>query len=1244
MKFLKAIFKRPVTVCIITVVCMALGFFATGQMKTNLLPDIAYPALGVTIPYPGASAETCDEDVRPLMENSLKTLSGVKSITTQCVEHASVALVLFDYGTDIDKKINEIKDKFALVQFPSSCYDAIYTKVDFNGMAVATVAVCNPDDPQSNYEAASKLKDKLLAIENVGSVNVVGVPEDEILITPINGLEITSALIIQTLMTNDQLDLPLGTLEQNGESVAYRNESSAETIEEISATPIEIPLPEGLYSSLVTAKAAFDFVQNTSSAQMIQTRDELKKYYDTILNIQTSSGQDVLDELEGIVPFDDIHKTLTDLGYTEIADAVLKLRDFLKENPEILNPASEAIIAAQREIKERFPESYWEKYDAVIAFKQSREYYNDITGETVQDELLPSDYIELLNAIELELPLKASSDLIAFIMKTELPADAAADADGNVKLFVRVSDIAKVTTKTEFPSKSYYNGSPSVTLQVYGISGANTTAISEAVKKEVESSTDLEASIILLDDQAQFINDSISNVVSSMLIGGVLAIIVIFLFLKKVRTSLIIGVTMPFSVLCTLVCLYAMGLTLNMVTLGGLAVGIGMLVDNSIVLIESITFERERGKPTFEAAADGTRSVAGSLLASTLTSICVFFPILFTTGLTEMIFADMSWSVIFSISFSLIVALTVIPTLYCLVYGDKLMLTGKLLEAYGRKKAAIEARKLEKAKKAPQNAQNRVGLGERSMIAYEKILRGALRFRWPVLIVAVVIFAGSMALAFATGTEFLPSVDQRTIEVRISFAASDKLDYCEEQTLDVYNDLLASIPDVQSLSVSVGKNGLTATSVSGIIRVLLNKKAKDTTAVLEDVRAVTDKYELETTVTEVDGVLAALMSGIGGLSNISVSIAGDDVETLKLIAKDVRAAAYAEHGYFKNITDNLTDEALEYRITLDKMLCLQNGIDYTAAVATLRVGIAGHTACTAQIGENTVDVTVRFADGAITDYYEGIENLVLGANGSEPITLGDVATITPTYVRTVIKKENGKEIMTLSVETAGIDNGTAATEFNRIVEGVLKNYDGYEFQESGVNYYLSEVFDGLTISIIVSFLLLFAVMACQFESLKKPFIVIFAIPFSFTGGFLGLVLTGTTLNVVSFVGLIMLMGVAVNDAIVLIDHVAQFEKEGLSGTEAIIAGAKSRWRAIWMTTLTTVLALFPLALAIGDGAELMKPLAIVVIGGLTLCTVVTLVLIPVMYSIVNGRKKKNAARSDAEDAEKEATVTAEPNL
>ena len=245
MKFLKAIFKRPVTVCIITVVCMALGFFATGQMKTNLLPDIAYPALGVTIPYPGASAETCDEDVRPLMENSLKTLSGVKSITTQCVEHASVALVLFDYGTDIDKKINEIKDKFALVQFPSSCYDAIYTKVDFNGMAVATVAVCNPDDPQSNYEAASKLKDKLLAIENVGSVNVVGVPEDEILITPINGLEITSALIIQTLMTNDQLDLPLGTLEQNGESVAYRNESSAETIEEISATPIEIPCRKG---------------------------------------------------------------------------------------------------------------------------------------------------------------------------------------------------------------------------------------------------------------------------------------------------------------------------------------------------------------------------------------------------------------------------------------------------------------------------------------------------------------------------------------------------------------------------------------------------------------------------------------------------------------------------------------------------------------------------------------------------------------------------------------------------------------------------------------------------------------------------------------------------------------------------------------------------------------------------------------------------------------------------------------
>lgn len=1238
MNFLKTIFKRPVTVCVITLVCMALGIFATSQMQTNLLPDISYPALGVTIPYPGASAETCDEDVRPLMEDSLKTLSNVKSITTQCIEHASIALILFDYGTDLDKKINEIKDKFSMVMFPENCYDPVYTQVDFNGMAVATVSICNEDDVEQSYEDAKLLKEKLLAIENVGSVSVMGMPETKISISPINGLEITAALIIQTLMTNDQLDLPLGTLEENGKTVAFRNESSAETIEEISETPIQIPLPQSLYSSLATSKKLFEFLQDTPSSEMKKWRDPLKNFYDAFLALETPTSDDVMSLLNEVIPFEDLIKQLNDAGITTASTALEKLYASIENNSQILDSTSELVSKTQETLKTTLNEDFWAKIDTVITFKENHEYINNITGEVVMDELFASDYEELLNDLKIDLPLTVSDELISFIMQTAIPMDKEATAEGNVNLNVKISDVATVETVTTYPTKSYYNGSASVTLQVYGISGANTTAISEAVKQELEKNNNLSSEIILLDDQAKFINDSIENVISSMLIGGVLAIIVIFLFLKKVRTSLIIGITMPFSILCTLICLYFMGITLNMVTLGGLAVGIGMLVDNSIVLIESITFERDKGKTAFQAAVDGTKPVAGSLLASTLTSICVFFPILFTTGLTEMIFADLSWSVIFSLTFSLIVALTVIPTLYCLIYNEKHVLTGKIFEkaknSINEKKAKKQT---EKNTKAPENAQKRQKLSARAMGVYESFLRKCLKVRWLVLGIAVVVFAGSMTLAFLTGTEFLPSVDQKTIEIKIDFDASDNLETCEQQTMAVYDELLTSIPNIQHLSVNVGKNGLASTHPTGAIRLILNEKAKDTTLVLDDVRAITDKHELNVTVTEVDGVLAALMSGIGGISNVSVSISGDNVDTLKEISNKVRARALTEKTYFKSVTDNLTDQILEYKISIDKMKCLELGIDYTVAIATLRVGIAGHTACTAEINGEKIDVTVSFAEGTINEYYKGIENVVIGAGTNGTVTLKDVATITPEYTRTVIKKENGKNVMTLSVESSGIDNGTASKEFSKIVSEVLTEYDGYQFQESGVNHYLSEVFDGLTVSLLISFLLLFAVMACQFESLSKPFIVIFAIPFSFTGGFLGLTLSGVTLNVVSFVGLIMLMGVAVNDAIVLIDKIGQLEEEGLSRTEAIVLGAKSRMRAIWMTTLTTVLALIPLALAIGSGAELMQPLAVVVIGGLTLCTFVTLVIIPVMYAIVKRLPKTNTPTTDNKSVKEAVT-------
>lgn len=1243
MNFLKKIFKRPVTVCTVAILVFGFGMLAAFNMPVNLLPDIAFPALGVTVAYPGASAETCDETVRPLLESSIKTLSNVKSVTSYSIENATMVAITFDYGTDVDKKTDEIKDKLALVSFPDSCYDPIFTKIDFNGNAVATVTVYNDGDEEECYSDAKALREKILAVENVGSVELVGVPEDKIVLRPFNGLEVTAPLLVQQLATNSQLDIPLGTITESGGKVSFRNESFAKTIEEIQNTYFQMPLSRELGTSLRIAKTAMDYLQSTPSATLIEYRDNIKKFSDDLAAIEVKTGEEILKEFEEQVDVNSVIASLRSWGFTEVADSLESLYTFVKNNPQAINIPGELIIKLQTEAAKVLNDDFFELFDTVIEFKKEYEYVNEITGELVQEEIKPKDFVELLKKLDLGLPINLSEDFVRFIEEHDF-SELSYDSDGNANLNVKISDVATVKEERSFPSFAYYNGRQAVTLKVYGISGGNTAKISSEVKKLVEQQTGSSVAV-LIDDQSQFITDSVSNVISSMIIGGVLAVLVILLFLKKFNTSLIIAVTMPLSVLGAMGCMYLMGITLNMVSLGGLAVGIGMLVDNSIVIIESVNFERDKGKTAFQAAVDGTKLVAGSLLASTLTSVCVFFPILFTKGLTEMIFADLSWSVIFSLAFSLVVALTVIPTLYCLVCGDKRMLTGKVLKKKSVKtddsaselSAGTAAQtSAETAGDAPaeraengshkkdknrvKRKGNRTSIMKGAMKFYDGFLRKCLRTRALVLIITFIIFAGSATMVFTTGTAFMPSVDQKTIEVSIVFDASDELDYCKEKTYQVYENVKNGIDDIKHLSADISDSSLIATSVHGTIRLVLNDDAKKKTkTVLEEVRNIAENSGVASvSVTEVDGVLAALMSGFGGISTIGVSVEGEDIAVLREISQKVKDKATSEYSYFTNVSDNLSGENVEYKIKFDYLKCFENGIDYKVAVATLRAGIAGYTACTVSIGGERYDVSVKFKDDAIEDYYGGIEDYVLSFSGDKSVKLKDVATITKTMSPTMITRENGKNVMTLSVETStDIDAGTAGETFTKIIEEVLQDYSGYEFKESGVNRYLNEVFEGLIITMIIAFILLFAVMACQFESLVKPFIVIFSIPLSFSGAFLALTISGLPLNIVSFIGIIMLMGVVVNNAIVMIDRIEQLKTDyGYSDYTALIEGSKSRMRAIWMSTLTTVLALVPLALAIGRGSELMQPLGVVVMGGLTLATLVTLIIIPVMYSIV----------------------------
>lgn len=907
-----------------------------------------------------------------------------------------------------------------------------------------------------------------------------------------------------------------------------------------------------------------------------------------------------------------------------------------------------------------------------IAFVRSDNYeanmaqlieYRGAVGDGV--ELSAKQWYELYASLNLEgvFEFKLSEELFGFITDTDF-----SDTVGGEKV-VKVKDVAKVNAVETYSSYVYFGGGTAqivkgAIIEVYKSNGANSSRVVDEVKKVysdfLAGTESYGAKVVLLDDQSEFISDSISNVLVSMLIGGALAVLIIFVFLKKVRTSLIVAITMPLSVLAALICLFLMGITLNMVSLGGLAVGIGMLVDNSIVVIESISKHRDMDKTAFEAAVDGTAEVGGALFGSTLTTVCVFIPIIFSGGLTGEIFTDLSWAVIWSLTFSLIVAVTVIPALYSLFGGGKRLLKG------GRLKKSLSGAELPETahstgateenavlcENPPQTAEiavdpdicrgepqitdkkpkkpfkEKLAVLKQSRIMdaissfYGKILPKVLNKKLVTILCAVVVFGASIGLLFLTGTEFLPSIDKGQIEVNMTYGSSADLEEIQGDVYAFAETIKSEIPGVDYVSVSVGKQGLLALTDTGLIKVQLTAN-RGTDKVVEQIRGLCEgekKPAGTVTVKEIDGVVASLMSGA---DDLSVTIVGEDGEVLKKIAGEI--SVKLEESNFTDVKNSSTETATEYDLKFDRMKMAELGLDYQTLVLTLRIGLASYTACTVTIDDETYDLNVKFDGDSVTSVAD-LKDFVVGADSDgKAVKLKDICGVTENKVEACIRRTDGKQMISVSAALHGVDTGSASKQMQKIAEEVLSNpdYAGYGFESSGISSYLTDAFEGLAVALVISFFLLFAVMAVQFSSAVKPLIIMASIPFSFTGGFIALVITGTSLNVVSFIGLIMLMGVVVNNAIVMLEKIKQLKDDGMEHFTAVQEACKVRLRPIFMTTLTTILALIPLAIGVGQGSELMQPLGIVVIGGLLIGTLVTLILVPAVYCAIHRLSSKN---------------------
>ncbi|MEA4848633.1 MAG: efflux RND transporter permease subunit [Clostridiaceae bacterium] len=764
------------------------------------------------------------------------------------------------------------------------------------------------------------------------------------------------------------------------------------------------------------------------------------------------------------------------------------------------------------------------------------------------------------------------------------------------------------------------NGQSSIGLSIQKQTDSNTVKVVNLVKKEINNimKENPDVKIDMVFDQGQYVEQSINNVAQSAVLGAILAVIVLFIFLKNIRTTMIIGTSIPISIIATFVMIYFSGITLNLVSLGGLALGVGMLVDNSIVVLENIYRYRSEGYSRVEAAIAGTQEVGSAVLASTLTTVVVFLPIVFTEGITAEIFKQLALAVTFSLIASLLVALTLIP-----------MLSSKFLKLV----KYHEASKNEKMNKIFDKWEDALGAVDNF---YKRALGWALIHRRKTVFTVLAIFIGSLLLIPFVGTEFFPKMDMGQFTVEIELPQGALLKNTNEITGEI-EEILNSVPEVQKVFVTVGSSG-NGMNVSGgasntasmnITLKPLNERKRSTAQVVDDMRK---KVSLIPGATiEINDVNSSAM-GISGGAAVSINIFGPDLDKLSEIAVNVEEIIKNVEGVRQTST-SISEGRPEAQIYVNRDKASYYGLGTAQVSAAIRTAVEGSVATTYKVDGDEIDVRVGFPEGPEDKYSQLGNTKILSPTGVE-VPLMEIADIKIEKGPVTITREGQERYVTVTSDVFGRSTGDVNKDISKKLDE-MPLPPGYSIKYGGEMEQIADAFSSLILALLLAIVLVYMVMAAQFESLLHPFTIMFSLPLAFTGSALGLVLTGRALSVPAFIGVIILAGIVVNNAIVLVDYINTLRNRGMDRTEAILKAGPTRLRPILMTTLTTILGLIPLALGIGEGAEAQAPLATVVIGGLTTSTILTLLIIPVIYTLfddisvkLHSKKAVTAARTE----------------
>lgn len=753
---------------------------------------------------------------------------------------------------------------------------------------------------------------------------------------------------------------------------------------------------------------------------------------------------------------------------------------------------------------------------------------------------------------------------------------------------VRLRDIAEVNfANKDRTAITKLDGKEVVQVSVMKQSDGNTVNVAKDVDKEIEKIKQEypDLNIATIFNQADYINMAIDNLKNTAIQGGFLAIVILLIFLRSFKTTLVIALSIPISIITTFVILYFADITLNMMTIGGLALGIGMLVDNSIVVLENIYRNRSLGMDRIVAAVDGTNEVAMAVTASTLTTVAVFIPIVYTGGLAATIFKDFALSIVIALMSSLLVALTLVP-----------MLSSKLVSVKN-----LESEEVQEKKHGP------------LVVFYKKVLAWSLRHRFLTIATSIALFIISIVMVASVGAEFFPATDEGMINVTINLPAGSELNQVDNVLKDVQSSI-QEIPEVVSIFTSAGSGGImsigggSSTGSMSVILSDLDERDRGVKEVADEIRTIAkDVPGAEISVTE----SSMMMLSMGGAA-ISISVKGDDLDTLNTIGDDFKNIIEKVEGT-REVSTSYEDGIPQVQIVADRGIASQYGLTTAQIGSAVKNSLAGANVTKFKVDGNELDVVLK-GDNIYGQSMSLLEMLPIPTPSGSNIPLSEIADIKVVKGPITITRENQTRVLTVSGSVVGRDIQSVSTE----IQQLLKEYEmprGYSYTFGGETEQIQETFTDLAMVMVVAIILVYMIIAAQFESLIQPLSIMFSVPLALSGGFIGLYITQLPLNVIGIIGMIILVGIVVNNAIVLVDYINNRRNKGEDRSVAIMKAGPIRIRPIMMTALTTILGLVPMSMGIGEGAELSQSMAVVVIGGLSLSTVLTLVVVPVMYTI-----------------------------